>query len=290
MTKALFITTQTNEVENHIAAWDAINDTAAVRVTFDHMGLRNDWPPVEAAINASPDVIFYVGACGGRGTPVPSTLRRLRDIAPTVNICSDAADRPWHQLLRAYERDECFDLQVAIDGPSDAPVDLFTLTPVDPALFKQAERDIDVGFSGSLGGDRTTTLADAINDGLIIHRKRTNVYGYGEHTRFMSRCKATINTSFTGSGQAHHIKGRVVEAGWAGCALLETMESPAHRLFPKGAIISYSDVGHVIKGLSKSQVDDSAAILGEYTRENLHPAMIYGEILDRINVAHSFPR
>ena len=134
--RALFITTKTVDCGNHVAAWDAVSDEPAVRVTFNHMGICNAWQLVEAAASVQPDVIFYIGPHRAPGIPRVSELRQLRGIAPLINFCSDAGDRPWHSVLSGYAEAECFDLQVGIDGCPNAPVDLVVLTPVDFRAFE----------------------------------------------------------------------------------------------------------------------------------------------------------
>ena len=149
--KALFLTTKTGDCRNHVMAWESAF-CPAEQVTFNHEGIRNDQVIIDAVRAAKPDVIFYIGAMKGLGNPRAETFQELRRIAPTINFCSDSADRPWHPVLATYARMRCFDLQVGIDGPSDAPVDLSTLTPVDTRSFDiEVDKDIRFGFSGSVG-------------------------------------------------------------------------------------------------------------------------------------------
>ena len=131
--RAFFLTTLTNEVKNHILAWESVFGQAS-HCSFNVRGINNDWLIIDQAKELAPGIIFYIGACGfGGGTPKYATLRELRKIAPIVNLCSDAADHPWHPVLRRCRAEECFDLQVALDGATEAPVDLAVLTPVDPS-------------------------------------------------------------------------------------------------------------------------------------------------------------
>ena len=75
--KALFIVTQTNDVVNHVAAWNSIAPEPATVEVFNYQGVQNCWRFDLAAKEAKPDVIFYIGACSGTGNPKPSTLRGL---------------------------------------------------------------------------------------------------------------------------------------------------------------------------------------------------------------------
>jgi hypothetical protein len=293
MTRALFITTDTNEVENHIAAWNAVSGVPATVEVFSYTSIRNDWKFKIAAEAANPDVIFYIGACSGRGLPQLPTLRSLRDIAPVVNLVSDAADKPWPRVLAAYRKAECFDLYVSIDGAEQPEIDLATLTPVDPAPFKMltaASRDIHCGFSGEIGGRRSEILVPLSASGMLTVRLRARWGGYEDHVRFLCRCRATINISITGSGQSHHVKGRVVEAGWAGCALFEDTESPAGDWLPEDCLVRYGDaddVARLLRVLTEQGIAGYAERLAERVRTLYHPARIYGAILDRIDVDHT---
>lgn len=293
MPKALFLTTHTNEVGNHIRGWESVFGEAT-RFIFNIGSIRNDWRWTEGAAKLKPDVIFYIGACGiGGGAPHKSCLRALRKMAPMVHLCSDAADPPWHPVLRYFREEELFDLQVALDGALDAPVDFATLTPIDPRAFSQyslqTSRTIRCGFSGTKGGvgdrfDLMTTLEQA---GLLKVRHRLKGDGYDDHVQFITSCQMLLNMSGTGSRATDHIKGRVVEAGWARCALLEPLTSPIHEWFPKDCYFSYKDVGEaatLIRDLTNEQIEERVVNLAEYTRANYHPRQIYGSILERIGL------
>lgn len=289
MTRALFITTETADCGNHIAAWDAVASSPAKRITFDHAALNNAWTFADEARIENPDVIFYIGAFQGRGNPNLGDFRNLRKVAPLVHLCSDSGDEPWHPVLKHYYRGSCFDLQVGIDGPLEAPVDLAVVTPVDFRAWEgpELDRDIRCGFSGGFAGrgDRWMIIGTLAATKHVTVRLRA--HDYPEHVRFMRRCKMTINVSNTGSGVFHHLKGRAVEAGWAKSALIELTESPASHWFPKGSFIPYggvTDAFKIIENASDEQIDDTAAMLHEFVRRRCHPAVIYGEILDRIKV------
>ena len=65
-----------------------------------------------------------------------------------------------------------------------------------------------------------------------------------------------LNTSWTGSDR-HHIKGRVLEAGWAGCALLEQAESPIAKWFPRIVILlgDAKEAAEIIKNASDDEIN-----------------------------------
>lgn len=289
MTRALFLTTKTNDCDNHVRAWNAFSRVPAVHYAFDHRGLNSDWRTIEIAAETKPEIIFYIGACEAPGNPTIATFVALRAIAPSVNICSDAADRPWHRVLEFYRKRGCFDLQVSIDGATEAPVDLATLTPVDPRPFAgQGLRDIRCGFSGTVGrwNQRSETVKALAWFGGLTVRDRGGVDSYEDHARFLKRCRMVLNISFTGTGHAHHVKGRVLETGWAGGCLLESEGSPIAEWFPEGCWISYRDpphAAHLIATLDDATIERTAARLAHEVRARFSPGTIYGEMLAHVD-------
>lgn len=286
--KALFLTTKTVDCFNHVRAWNSVFETAS-HSTFETTGLCNDWQLLEAADAVKPEVIFYIGAQSGSGNPRASTFRDIRKIAPLINLCSDAADTPWHRTLETYHHKECFDLQVSIDGAKHAPVDLATLTPVDPKPFAViAKRDIRCGFSGSVG--RFNPRSEIVNplvwfSNLTVRAREKSSESYHDHAVFLRRCQMLLNVSATGSGLSHHIKGRVVEAGMAGCALLESAGSPIGEWFPDDCFIRYDgpvEAAEIIKSMPDSDIDHAALRLSEEVRARYMPEHIYGEILESV--------
>lgn len=284
--KALFITTRTVDCDNHVRAWNSFSKTPADHFTYNHMGIRADHSFIEAAERSRPDIIFYIGASKASGNPRIETLQALRKIAPSINICSDAADRPWHAVLAGLRTNKCFNLQVAIDGAQDVPgVGLSTLTPVDPKPFDiEVERDIRCGFSGSVGRfNARSELVRALTwfAGLVF-RERQGEGTYADHARFLKRCRMVLNVSYTGTGHAHHIKGRVIEAGWAGCALLEFSASPIADWFPSDCYVTYRDpveAAEIMRDLDDATISRLARRLSEEVRSRFHPAMVYGEMV-----------
>ena len=284
--RALFLTTKTSDCTNHVNAWESAFGKAD-HVTFNHEGIRNDHVLIEATRAVKPDIIFYIGAMKGLGNPRAETYQELRRVAPTVNFCSDAADTPWHPVLATYARLKCFDLQVSIDGAAEAPVDLTTLTPVDPRPFDiEINKDIRFGFSGSVGrwNGRSEIVKSLEWFGGLTVRHRQSGDTYYDHARFMRRCRMILNISATGSGRRNHIKGRVPEAGWAGCALLESEGSPIGNWFPSDCYLTYRDpkeAADIVRDIDDATIDRYAKRLSEEVRTRFHPKVIYTEILKR---------
>ena len=288
--RALFITTKTVDCANHVSAWDSMSSTPAVHITYDHHALCNDWQLTAKVEEMRPDVIFWIGASKARGNPRSHAFRAWREVAPTVLICSDATDKPWHPVLAGCRTRGDFDLMVAIDGGHGAPVDLATLTPVDARPFSNwPGRNIRCGFSGNVGrwNSRSEIVSALKWFGGLTVRERSEQDPYSEHVNFLMRCQMLLNISVTGTGHAHHIKGRVLEAGWAGCALLESEGSPIGKWFPPDCYITYSDpiqAAWFIKHLPHRDLERCARRLAEEVRQRFTAAQIYGEILHGIGL------
>lgn len=292
--KALFYTTQTSDCANHVRAWESAYGPSVI-VTYNHRGVCNDWELMQAIAEHKPAVVFYIGAHAAPGNPKPVVLQEARKQTRLVNLCSDSADSPWHPVLRTYRDQQCFDLQVGIDGDMRAPVDLVTLTPVDPRPFTVGaapERDIRCGFSGSVGA--CSHRAEIVNSldwfGGLTVRARVGKDGYRDHARFMRRCRMVLNVSRTGSGRTHHIKGRVLEAGWAGAALLESEGSPIAEWFPADCYLTYEnpkDAARLIRHADDETLDRVARRLAEEVRARFTPERIYGDILEKLALVGS---
>ena len=300
--KAGFVTTAPNDVANVIAAWDFWNEPST-RIIFDwrktsvlprlssRRAFMDETEIIEKTSVAKPDVIFYIGGAGGKlQIPTYQTLRSLREIAPSVNFCFDAGDLPWHATNAEYRKHECFDLHITIDGTLDSPVDHVTTAPVNTPFFEGEgpERDIPIGISGNLGpgGKRSRVVGPLLRYHLIQMRQRDVVGdGFQEHVDFMRRCRTIINTSYTGSGLAHHVKQRVWETGWAGAALIEHVKSPLKHWISEDMYFTYENARHakeVVCNLDPSEVADKALRFSAYVKEHYTPQKIYGGILDRL--------
>lgn len=296
--KALFVTTPTADCLNHVRAWRSF--ACADHYVMQSRGIRIDWRVVQAIRDSAADVVFYISANQGVYALKWRTLVEIRQMlkerhtkqnpmAPFVNLCSDAADSPWHGVLAAYAKHRCFDLQVSLDGGSCIDVDLKMLTPIDPTPYEREEvKDIRCGFSGSMGlySQRSEMLRALEWLGGLTIRDRSEE-SYGEHVDFIKRCRMMINTSWTGSGMAHHVKGRVLEAGWAKATLLESAGSPLGDWFPSDCYLLWNNVkeaAEMIRDLDDATIDHAAKRLAEEVRYRYTPRIIYGQILERVGL------
>lgn len=283
--KVAFLTTATADCDNHVRAFRSF--WPAEHVTFDHTAISNDWLLLEKIAALRPDVVLYIGAVHAPGNPALDAFVQMRKLARLVCIVSDAADHPWPKAIQRYRDGGCFDLYVSIDG-AKGPVDLATLTPVDPAPFQVSlERDIRCGFSGTIG--RFNPRSEIVNAmrRFITLRARDTADQYVDHVRFLNRCRMVLNASFTGSGEAHHIKGRVLEAGWAGCCLLEHADSPIGEWFPSDCYLSYRDAveaAEIIRDTADATIARTAARLAAEVQGRFSARTIYSEMLARVGL------
>ena len=299
MTKrALFIVPASSDATQ--VAYAYLNNVwDAACYTFDIGSSPVDEAILVAARAASPDVIFYMGGESGPGLPSVTTLCALREIAPSVHLGGDFADPPWLPRLEEYRREGCFSLTVSIDGVPGDHVDYATLTPVDISAFDvpDVERDIWCAFAGNHVDrarhdhilkehgtfDVRSKLLHEIGDRLTL-RQRDVTGNYADYVSFLKRCSIMFNTAWTGSGTATHCKGRILEAAFAGCALLEMKSSPTTNWFPQDAFFRFSDADDAltaIEKLSPTEAAERAALLSYHARKHYHPKVIYGNILER---------
>jgi hypothetical protein len=311
--KALFVITRTNEMHKHIESFTCLNGNSAVTYTYDHRGRNGivgeilDKVLYEEAKKESPDLMVYVGACAGN-IPSPQAFRKIRDeICPTVIFVSDAADKPWWPPLNEYEKYGSFTVQVALDGADEWPgkdKHITALTPLDPQWFENPpipheKRKVVFGFAGNLGpGNRSRRIliAEMIQFGLQYRQRSTPTGGlesdkmtYQEAAKFMSQIRIMPNTSHTGSYERFHVKGRVVEAGWAGSLLLELAGSPTPNFFEKDVDYleykNHHEARRIVMDL-KNKPEETQAF-GERLRkkviENHSPQVFWKNIFERLH-------
>lgn len=288
--KALFITPHGPESNLIVSAWNSWNEPAS-HERFNVRGEPDDKSILRVAKETAPDVIFYVGGNIGKGLPSYETFRKLRTIAPSIHLCWDATDDPWHATLSAYKKEECFNLQVAMDGGTDSPVDMATLTPIDPQPYSHSSsvRYIRCAFAGQNVAypmfeevhPRWNILIPLVERGLVEFRERSDG-PYIDYADYIKKCQILLNISHTGSGKAHHVKLRVVEAGFAGCALLEMKQAPTCDWIPEELLFLYTDIEEAAEIIQSAEIGNKAAALGAYVRENYNPQRIYESILARL--------
>src|SRR3990167_4871693 len=306
-------------MHKHFESFTCLDGNECKTYVYNHVG--QGWASGEkldseiyaAAKEYSPNLIVYIGACSGN-LPSPKGFKRLRDeMAPTVHFCSDAADEPWWPQLRIYDKEKSFNVQVALDGNKNWPLhdtEITALTPLDPKWYPSplkphSGRSVIFGFAGNPGSavklkdgkvlGRRPIVAEMIKFGLQ-YRARTacngkmedSIKSYSEAAQYMLDTRIMPNISFTGSYEKYHVKGRVIEAGWAGCLLLEQKGSPTPDWFEPGVDYLEYDTTVQAKEIIEKYWDkpDETQVFGERLRkkveENHSPEKFWGRIIERL--------
>lgn len=321
--KALFITTETNETMKYVESLKLVLGKGVVHYVFSHRRVQNalegnalDSAIHKLALEVNPSFIAYLGGCQGI-MPSIDILRRLnREIAPSVCLVSDAGDLvcPWQPLLRRYDESGCFSALVAIDGVNDWEFSdrcMTLLTPVDPVYYMtpprpHAERKMVFGFAGNVSRSKMDSngawtgrrhKTDKMVDFGLRTRQRDSdpllhpMKSYQAYCDFMTQTRITPNFPLTGSYQHMHVKGRVVEAGLAGCLLLEEEGSPTSRWFEKDR--DYLEFKPTMG--AKSIVEyygnkpEASQAFGWRLREKVlkehHPSKFWGKVMERIGIS-----
>lgn len=209
-------------------------------------------------------------------------------------MCNDAADPPWWPTLETYDKEDCFTVQVAIDGTYDCPISgfkngLIALTPVDTRPFDRhikpwRDREVKLGMIGGIGHTARREIVQRLQGAYILRFEEGPVgRTYDEMAEQLCNCKGVFNYGATGSGARLHVKGRVVEAGFAGAALFELKDSPTKDWFTPGVeYFEYEGAEHLIELLSS--LDDPTlerASLRLFRRMNAehHPLVFWAKVL-----------
>lgn len=267
--KAMILRTYTADTEKTWKSFEYLGHDCDVHVYDDRPHDRqNEF--VEHAQHTQPHMIMYIGAIEqyhGRPVLQPDILKRLNDIAPMVHICGDASDRPWWEWLQLYHDQGCFSAQVSIDGVFNTPLTehkegLVLLTPTIPSAFIPTDwdaRNIQASMAGGLGhGQRAELVANLHGRGAIEWMDSRDGRSYDDMAEFMCRSRIVVNSPMNGTGDADHVKGRVIECGWAGACLLERVKSPTRRWFQKGLeYLEYSGVEDALKKIEWAREHDA---------------------------------
>ncbi len=303
MTRALFVTTTSNEAYVVVGAWR--NSMGPVgHITFNIRSPPNDDAILACARGYKPNIIIYAGGNFGEGLPSVETLKALRQVAPSVHYQGDLEDDSWRPTLELYRENECFDLCVAQTGVHAPLTDYATLTAIDPAPYNRRPlgvRKYRCGFPGNYVDrercdylkrrfgteDPRSRVLHSLGDIVTLHKREVDG-PYGHYVQFLHKTQLLLNTSWTGSGLHHHVKGRVVEGAFAGCALLEMSESPTKEWFPETSFFTYGSVGEaedIIRNTPLKEMKRRASIFSAHARKHYTPEKIYGEMLRRLGIS-----
>lgn len=297
--RSLFLLTSSNEVDKYAETLAGLNLGEVKSLRYDKI----DHSPSGLLANVrafAPDLIVYIGSRWGQQPTIAALANLTNRVAPTVHICSDAADPPWHDLLRAYHDAGAFTLQVAIDGSRKWPLadsQMTALTPVDPKHFPpvlaHSERSVACGFAGNAGGGgdsrRTALLSQLLERRLIGLRIRSSLpFTYESYCEYLNTCRMSLNIAWTGTEATTHVKGRVLESALAGAMVLETKGSPTSEWFTPGVdYLEYETVDDVAAALDSIRPIDAqiialslrAKVIAEHS-----PAMFWSRIFERLGM------
>jgi hypothetical protein len=146
--------------------------------------------------------------------------------------------------MAEFERRGCFSTTMNIDGNHVWPGGtdwkhhdeipalknaVTTLTPLDPRYFTGVqvdfmERPFAFGYAGNAGGWIRSHFVGRLQKDIkeFQYRQRDDhPNSYRMYCDFLRLCKAVVSVPFTGSNATKHVKGRILEAGCAGAALME---------------------------------------------------------------------
>lgn len=300
--KSLFLITGTSEVPKYADSLRNLNLGEVGMIQYDLVD-RSDQLLYAKIKEYAPDFIVYVGGVWGKQPSLAALAHITNHIAPMIHLCSDAADPPWHELLRQYNNAGAFTLQVAIDGSHKWPHSdrhITALTPVDPLLFPSVlkshrERSVACGYAGNQGSgpssQRTIVLCELLKQRVLDLRIRSSLpYTYESFCEYLATLRMSLNVAYTGTESTTHVKGRVLEAGLAGACLLETKGSPTSYWFRPGLdYLEYESPGEAAQIIRRlANEPEATQAMGESLRQRIlrehSPAQFWGRILDRIGL------
>lgn len=301
----LVLATHTSDCEKIWLSLEAARHQVSV-VVYDDRPHNRQGEFVDMAMRLEPKLkaIVYIGAIEqyhGRPCLTPDILKRLREVAPTVHICSDGCERVWWDLLMRYEREECFAAQVSIDGVLETPISQMRrgtvlLTPTDPRVFNKKpweERGRICGMTGTAGHGERKDLINTLRYRVGMPWKEREG-SYADMAKFLCDCRAIINCPANGSGNRDHVKGRVIEAGWAAACLLERENKCTEAWFQPDEYVSYTDVEDCIQKIEWTREHPKEAeAIGERLRAAVatrhHPDRFWGKVFDLANMREEVP-
>jgi hypothetical protein len=298
--KALFLSTSSNETDKYHDCLANLKLGESQIMRYDPLG-TTDQILYSKVKEYAPDLVVYIGVRWGQQPSIAALSAINEKIAPMVHICSDAADTPWHDLLREYHNAGAFSLQVAIDGSRKWPMadsQMTALTPVDPAHFPSdlklhVERTIDAGYAGNPGSGpfskRTAVLSALLGEKCLDLRIRSNLpYTYEAFCVYLSKVRMSLNIAYTGTEATTHVKGRVLESALAGACLLETKGSPTCLWFRPGIDYleyeSAAEAASIIRNTPSTTTQVIADSLRKRVLAEHSPLQFWSRIFERIGL------
>jgi hypothetical protein len=187
-------------------------------------------------------------------------------------------------------------VQVAIDG-GKSPIDEFRngltlLTPIDPSVFLPfpwEQRRPNAVMCGGMGhGERGAVMNHLIHRGLLDWHPGP-ARPYKEFASTMAMHRIALNHPMTGTGERMHVKGRVIEAGLAGCCLLEKAGSPVARWFTPGlhylAYTDPEDAARMVRDTPSATARKMADTFHHAVLSEHHPIQFWAKVTNKMREA-----
>lgn len=292
--------------------------TGQLRIRRDDCAMDREML-LEARIS-EPDFIVYISAWTGDFVPLNETLGEINQIAPLVHLLCDGADPPWWPQLQEFERRGTFSLTVNIDGSHRWPGGrdwattteaigliprsqgdfvvsnaLTLLTPIDTRPFAQPtwsfkERPYAIGYAGNKTGAFRDSIVNRLNGvrGFAFKDRDPHPNSYPVFADFLKQCRISVSVPFTGSGTAKHVKGRVLETGFAGACLLEWRNdataswfTPYADFWPYDSVDECAEYAEWLAHHPTVSGDIARSLSNRMWREH-SPAVFWGKVLERV--------
>ncbi len=273
----------------------------AVKV-FDYFTDNSDDKILKTVREFIPDIVIWLGVCGGPYETRPETFRDIRKSAKTVCLCPEASHPDWDRLIKKFYEAESFDLIVNLDGNSEWDCRKNGLTTL--AIFDQRPfvtpmpwdfRFNEVGFCGGSGspGTMRQRLIDSLKNvsrekfRFIEFPFEEKAFTYQSYANFMMCSKIIVNAAGSSGDKSKHVKGRVIETGLAGACLFEEEGSPIDQWFSKESYITFSSPEDCIEKIDRMLQDPlplrkAALNLYHEVREKYSPSTLWNQVFSRL--------
>lgn len=289
---AVFLVSHSLNCETFWRSWTCLDNTCHAE-RYDLYSHDRQHELIELVRARKPDVVVYVGAIEqyyNRPVPTLDTLKRIHDLVPSILFCCDAGDDYWWEWLNLYNREQCFSAQANIDGNFNTPLAGFSngivkLTPTDPSLFSSLpwhERSIFLGMAGADGHPERNDFMRKLSENAQFDQR----HGMPpqEMGTFLGQCKIIPNHPITGTGKGMHVKGRIIEAGWAGAVCLEKANPATSAWFSNDLYLQYNDTEDALQKLAWARDNDGAVKsmaerFHSHVAEHHHPSVFWRDVL-----------
>lgn len=263
---------------------------------------RQDSNMLDAVYAHDPETVIYIGCTGGPFLPSASTFAHMRKKGRrTVCLAFDASDESWHPHLAEFREKGSFDLVVNIDGNDSWPRvterDFTALTPIaekywDLAGLRHEGRRARFLFAGGYASPSRARIVTWLQKfaGLVIPPRNESFGSYQEYADLMMEARVALSVPWSGVSEVGQVKGRVVEAGWAGCCLLEHVDSPTRHWFTPGvdyavyrdrneALMAVHQLLHTDRGATAQRMADN---LASRVRKEHSPEIFWNRIWEAL--------